>query len=117
MRIDIINSSYTFLDDKATQKVAVNIQAQVQVPPYSSIRFEIFVDGQEFQDLMASGKSIREFTEEWVIKTLELDIVKVDSFEVEKYQRELEKKEKEIEALKNSLLELTLLISNGGNNE
>ena len=58
--------------------------------------------------------NLQALAEKKITELYKLDVAEIDSFDIEKYQRELEEKEKEIEALKNSLLELTLLISNGG---
>lgn len=58
--------------------------------------------------------NLQALAEKKIIELYKLDVAEVDSFDIENYHRELEAKDKEIQTLKNSLLDLTLLISNGG---
>ena len=107
MRLDIVNKSFEFENglspsDKPIYK-SLNLQAQVNKPPFDGARFEFLIDGIELKEFLESGKSYDDLAREKIKEILELDIEKVDAFDIESYRRELAEKDKEIERLDEEL--------------
>ena len=107
MRLDIVNKSFEFENglspsDKPIYK-SLNLQAQVNKPPFDGARFEFLIDGIELKEFLESGKSYDDLARDKIREILELDIEKVDAFDIESYRRELAEKDKEIERLDEEL--------------
>lgn len=110
MRLDIVNKSFEFENglspsDKPVYK-SLNLQAQVLKPPYDGARFEFLIDGIELLNFLESGKTYEDLAREKIRDILELDIEKVDAFDIESYRRQLEEKDKEIKDLRKITTEL-----------
>lgn len=117
MRLDIVNKSFEFENglspsDKPIYK-SLNLQAQVNKPPFDGARFEFLIEGMELKEFLESGKSYDELAREKIREILELDIEKVDAFDIESYRRELAEKDKEIKDLTDTITDLTLMLSGG----
>lgn len=117
MRIDYVDLLPKIDIEKGGAYTGGTIQFQSNRPPYDFMRCEINLSAEEMTAVMTKKVDKVKMAEDKLRGLIELDLVKVDSFDMERFNRELEAKNKELESLRGQILELTLLLSNvGGEN-
>ncbi|MEB3428878.1 hypothetical protein VLK81_09590 [Citroniella saccharovorans] len=114
MKIDYVDVLPKIDIERGGVYIGGTIQFQSNRPPYDFMRCEINLNAEEMTAVMTKKVDKFKMAEDKLKDLIELDLVKVDSFDMERFNRELEAKNKEIESLQGQVLELTLLLSNTG---
>lgn len=109
MRIDIVDKFYiTDPTSAAPIVIGVRLGVQTQKNGVGTVRGEIIVQGKEYQDFVSGGLTEQEIAEKKLREILELDRATVDAFRVEKYERALAEKDKQLAALNEAVQGLQL---------
>ena len=108
MRIDMVDLMPN-IDIEQNVYIDGVLQIQTHKPPHDSARIEIVLTGEEVGLIMNKHMTKEQMAEKKLIEHFEVDVQKIDKFEIEKYQRELA-----IETLKGAVTDLAIFVSNSG---